>query len=260
MWLTLDIGNSGIKAALFDGAELEDVFRINLFEGFAESGIQEALADNLHQPVSIERVGVSSVVPRLTRTISAAVREVIGVPVEILSHQAALPFRLDYVTPETLGLDRIAAAAAAWELYSGVGRGAPQPVIAIDAGTAVTYDVVDANAVFRGGVIAPGPVLMVQALHSGTAQLPEVEPLLPHSVIGRTTTHAMQSGIMFSFIDSVRAMIRHLTEAIQDRPRVVVTGGWSTLLQAHVDGIHEWEPNLVLHGVRTLMALNPPGR
>jgi type III pantothenate kinase len=168
-----------------------------------------------------------------------------------------LPFKLAYRTPETLGTDRLAAAAAAWLLYGrGESRRVSRGVIALDAGTAFTYEVIDRNGVYQGGTISPGPGLMQRSLNRDTAQLPEVPLSLPDAPIGRSTVEAIQAGIMYGFIESVRGLLNRIDGMLGEDAFVVVTGGWGTLIKEHVSDVDAFEPHLVLEGVRLLMEMN----
>jgi type III pantothenate kinase len=156
-----------------------------------------------------------------------------------------LPFALDYETPDTLGTDRLAAAAAGWVYY---GRVTPQSIVVVDAGTAVNYEVIHRDGIYQGGAIAAGPALMREALRAGTAQLPDVPMAFPDQSVGRSTRTALPTGIMSGLVDSVRGM--------SDSPRLVLTGGWSQLLADHLKAEAQHAPHLVLRGVRLLTTMN----
>jgi type III pantothenate kinase len=129
-------------------------------------------------------------------------------------------------------------------------------VIALDAGTAFTYEVIDRNGVYQGGTISPGPGLMQRSLNRDTAQLPEVPLSLPDEPIGRSTVEAIQAGIMFGFIESVRGLLNRINGMLREDAFVVVTGGWGTLIKEQVSDVDAVEPHLVLEGVRLLMEMN----
>jgi type III pantothenate kinase len=174
----------------------------------------------------------------------------------VITPDAPLPFTLGYDTPDTLGTDRLAAAAAGWVRYGRARGDGPdaRSVLVVDVGTAVTYEVVDRDGVYRGGAIGPGPRLVRRALQSGTAQLPGVPLAFPPSATGRSTPAALQSGIMWGVVDSIRGMTGRLAGALPDCPVVVLTGGWSDRLGPHLDVVDHVAPHLVLEGVRLLVA------
>ncbi len=249
MWLVFDIGNSWIKGGVFIEDRLERTFVLPHDAASLAAGL-DAEMDGLKG--ARPPVGLASVVPASTEQVAGLLRSR-DLEVTLIDSAMRLPFEMAYRTPRTLGTDRLAAAAAAWMLY---GKTLRRNVVALDAGTAFTYDVVGRDGVYLGGSIAPGPALMQRALHADTAQLPEVPLELPGSPIGRSTREAIQAGVMYGFIDSVRGLLERIRAALDDDVFVVATGGWSRLLHAHVSAVDEVDPHLVLRGVRILMTMN----
>lgn len=232
---------------MYDGESLVHTFRTSheiASIGPAVLGVVESY--------SITRAGIASVVPAASHTV-VRILDNAAIPLTRIRHTMQLPFQLAYSTPETLGTDRLAAAAAAWIRF---GRDVPRSVVALDAGSAFTYDVVDRGAVYRGGTIAPGPGLMQRALNRDTAQLPEVPLVLPNEAIGRSTVEAIQIGVMYGFIESARGLLRRINEALDENACVVVTGGWASMLAQNLDLVDAVEPHMVLEGVRFLMEMN----
>lgn len=247
MHLAFDIGNSAVKGGAFLGGRIQRTFRTARDAEAISAAIDKAVDRR-----TVAWAGIASVVPDSTRLVIQLLDER-GIPGVVIRHDMRLPFRLDYGTPETLGSDRLAAAAAAWLLFGAERR---RSVIALDAGTAVTCEVVDRYGVYLGGTIAPGPVLMQRALNRETAQLPEVPLELPVSAVGRSTVEAIQAGAMYGFVESVGGLLRRIGEEIGDEPYVVATGGWGTLLHDRIDAIDSIEPHLVLEGVRRIVEMN----
>jgi len=256
MLLTLDIGNSAMKGGCFDGDELVRVFSVSdgptdVEESSAAAAWRDALAPHLPD-APIEQVGLASVVPATAGAVTDALTALTGASVTSVQPSMPLPFELAYETPDTLGADRLAAAAAGWALF---GRSAspPQSVLVVDAGTAVTFEVIHRDGIYGGGTIGAGPTLIREALQSGTAQLPAVPLELPNEPVGRSTQAALRSGIMWHLVDSVRGMTDRLAATLPDEPRIVLTGGWGTLLADHLDDPTHHAPHLVLHGIRLLV-------
>lgn len=254
MFLALDLGNSTVKAGLFEGDELIRVTSITPPESSSNQNThwEDALMSFLRGR-AIDRTGLVSVVPVHTKAVTDAVKSLTGAPLTSVYPEMDLPFALDYETPETLGTDRLAAAAAGWVYY---GRDVPRSIVVVDAGTAVNYEVIHRDGIYQGGAIAAGPALMREALRAGTAQLPDVPMTFPDQSVGRSTRTALQTGIMSGLIDSVRGMSQRLGHPLPDSPRLVLTGGWSQLLVDHLKAEAQHAPHLVLRGVRLLTTMN----
>jgi type III pantothenate kinase len=248
VFLALDIGNSQAKAGLHDGAGWVHTARLATASGDPVSALRALAA---HGPVTA--AGLASVVPSQTAAWAGAVREAFGVEPEVVRVAMPLPFRLAYRTPETLGADRLAAAAAAWLRFGRGDRAEARPVVALDAGTAVTTEVVTADGVYLGGAIAPGAPLLRRALAERTAQLPAVDWPDVLDPIGASTRAAMQAGLGVLFLDGVRGLLARTAEALGAPPFVVGTGGWAGWLAERLEAVHAVEPHLVLDGVRLLV-------
>ena len=254
MLLALDVGNSAAKAGLFSDEGLDRVFSVDAPDVSSDTAAywRQAFASALPHE-TIEQVGLVSVVPARTDVVRRALRTLTDVPTTIIGPESTLPFVLDYETPDTLGADRLAAAAAGWARY---GRDAPRSVVVVDAGTAVNYEVVHRTGTYQGGAIGPGPGLTRTALQGGTAQLPSVPLRLPSSPVGTSTSTALRSGILWGLVDSVQGMTTRLANRLPDAPHIIFTGGWGDLLSEHLDGDAAHAPHLVLRGVRLLTEMN----
>ena len=239
-FLALDLGNSSVKAALWDGAWSE-VARFPHDPADAETW-----AARLAPFAGADSAGLASVVPARAEPLADAVRQSLGVEARRVSAELALPFRMAYATPHTLGADRLAAAVAAHAL----GRG--RAVVALDAGTAVTTEAVSDEPAYLGGAILPGPDLLRRALARDTGQLPDVEWARPPSVIGASTAQAIQAGLATLVLDGVAGLLDRTVRALGGDAFVVATGGWAPWLAEHLDGIDRVEPTLVLDGIRLL--------
>lgn len=254
MLLALDIGNTAVKGGLFDGADLVHVFTVSTDADDCDASDVDAWTDAL-QPhlanIPIRRIGLASVVPPTAAAVTNALDRLTDAPITRIRPAMPLPFTLAYETPETLGTDRLAAAAAGWVQY-GQSASPPQSILVVDAGTAVTCEVVHRDSIYQGGVIGAGPVLLRRALQTGTAQLPTVPLSLPAEPVGRSTQSALQSGIMWGLVDNVRGLLDRLAGTLPDRPRIVLTGGWCSLLADHLDRVDHTAPHLVLEGIRIL--------
>lgn len=243
--LALDAGNSSVKAAVWDGAGWSDTLRLS----YADPDVwAERLAGIAPRGTPS---GLASVVPAFTEALADAVLGATGAPPVRVSARLALPFAMAYATPETLGPDRLASAAAAWHLSGG------RPVVAIDAGTAVTLDAVDVRdgtPVYLGGAIAPGPDLLATALARGTGALPHVPFGGPTLAVGDSTTEAIRTGIAGMLAGGAALLLAETVAALSAPALVVATGGDAEWLVARGLPVDAVVPNLVLDGVRLLCA------
>jgi type III pantothenate kinase len=164
----------------------------------------------------------------------------------ILNSRNVVGIGIDYPAPETIGADRIANSMAAARLHGA-------PVVVVDFGTAVTFDVVDQKRNYVGGIITPGLSVMTEYLHEKTALLPRIELRDPGKVIGKSTTEAIQVGAVHGYRGMIDALIVHLKTAldVQTLP-VVATGGYARLIAGDLDSINDIRPNLTLEGLLLL--------
>lgn len=260
MNLALDIGNTRTKIGWSnaDGVWTVNAFDTSALRAEANASHQErsagssSILDSSAGLAEATSLAIVSVVPEVSASIRGLLQSTRpDVSVFEVSPGCRIPFEMGYRTPATLGNDRLAAASAAWMEYAN-----GSAVVVIDAGTAVTFEVVDAEGVYRGGAIAPGPALLSRALRTGTAQLPAVDEVPGDSAIGSSTREAIQSGIHWGFRESISGMIRRFREELADSVLVVATGGWAGDLARHIDAIDLVDPYLVLRGASLLRELN----
>ena len=152
-------------------------------------------------------------------------------------------------TPEAVGADRLVNAVAAHEEYGG-------PLIILDFGTATTFDVINADGNYVGGVIAPGINLSVEALHRAAAMLPKVSVAPPQTVIGTRTTPAMQSGIYWGYVGLIEGLVDRIRKEYGEELRVVATGGLAPMFEPATDVIEKVDRNLTLRGLVSIHARN----
>jgi len=247
MILTLDVGNSESVIGLFERGELLEHWRISTHPARTadELGLllRSLLRESGFDPDAIEAAAVASVVPPVTRAFVAAIADHMGARVHLIDARTSLPVRLDVEEPLSVGADRIVNTLAALQLFH-------TDTIAVDFGTATTFDCITARGVFVGGVIAPGLAMSAESLTRRTAVLPRVELQPPPTVIGRRTDTAIRSGLVFGAIESIDGIVRRI-KAEWNRPDayVVATGGFSNVVGAHLATVDEVEPYLTLYGL-----------
>ena len=254
MIFVMDIGNTNIKAAVFDGERLLKRWRCatNLTMTSDQYGIIMADLFRYHglDMRSIEGIMISSVVPTINYTIEHMCRDYFGKEPRLLVPGIRTGLNIRYENPRELGSDRIANAVAVGTLYGG-------PAVFIDFGTATTYGVISAKNEFMGGAIGPGLRMMNAALASGTAKLPSIELVVPPTVIGRTTVSNIQSGILYGYIGSVEKIVTEMKRELGcPQAKVIATGGMAHMVKANSSVIDEIDPDLTLTGLRLIYEKN----
>ena len=186
---------------------------------------------------------IGSVVPSLNHVWEETLGKITRGPVITLNPSLDLGIHLDVDEPLTVGADRIANTIAATELYG-------RDTIAVDLGTATTFDCITAEGVFLGGVISPGVSAGLDWLASRTAKLPRVELRPPRSVIGRRTETCMQSGVFYQIVEAVDGVVGRIKEEwSKPDAYVVATGGFANVIGPHLVTVDEIEPYLTLYGL-----------
>lgn len=247
MILTLDIGNTETVLGLFTGAELERHWRISTHpeRTVDEYGLllRSLLREAGYDPSAVTGAALASVVPPQTQALAGACERYLDCRALTIDARSPLPIRIDIDEPLTVGADRIANTLAAARLYRA-------DTIAVDLGTATTFDCITADGVFLGGIIAPGVRTGAETLTRRTAKLPRVDLQPPPAVIGRRTDTALQSGIFWGAVDAIDGMVRRIRGEWRDDALAVATGGLAALIAPHCVTIQKVEPFLTLHGLR----------
>ena len=259
MILTLDIGNTNIKTALFDGNEMVNYWRLStsITNTSDEYGITIM---NLFQHAGcnskdVEGIVMSSVVPTVNFTIEHMCQNYFGITPMVIGPGVKTGINIRYENPRELGSDRIANAVAAYDEYGG-----DKPVIFIDFGTATTFGVVEreknGTGAFLGGAIFPGIKLASEALTSGTAKLPRFALAKPENVIGRTTLTNLQSGMFHGYVGMVSNVVKRMKAELGGDALVVATGGMAVLLAEETKVIDKLDGLLTLKGLRLIYERN----
>ncbi|MGQ1890911.1 type III pantothenate kinase [Thermophagus sp. OGC60D27] len=234
MNLAIDQGNSSIKMGFFDKGNLIATYKL-IFPD--QKKISELY--RLHQPNKV----ILSSVTKETKLIEQYFQSQ-KIPFHLLDHTTPLPFRHQYKTPETLGLDRLAAIAGALTLY-------PQEnLLVVDAGTAITFDLV-VNNTFVGGNISPGIHMRFMALHQFTKGLPKIEPGRS-DFWGRSTEEAIRSGVQNGIALEIDAYIERTRQQYPDI-KTIMTGGDADFFVTYTKNIIFVHPNLVLYGLNRIL-------
>ena len=253
MIFTMDIGNTNIKTALFDGKEMRAYWRISTNKMYSsdEYGmlITNLFAHEGYSTTSCEGIIISSVVPTINFTIEHMCQNYFKKQPMMVVPGIRTGLNIKYENPRELGSDRIANAVAALEEYG-------SPVITIDFGTATTFGVVGEGGSFLGGAICPGIKLASEALGSGTAKLPRFELARPENVIGKTTLTNLQSGMFYGYVGLVRNIVRKIKQELGKEAYVVATGGMALMIAEESNVIDKLDGLLTLKGLRLIYERN----
>ncbi len=249
MLLTADIGNTSITLGLFEEDALVEEYRLASDKDLSLEEY-EVLLKTLFKEFKVDGCIISSVVEELTQKFKTAVDNVFKLDAIILSTDINTGVKIALDNPKEAGADRIANAAGAYVLYK-------HPVIVVDFGTATTFDIVNGNGEFVGGIIAPGLNLQLKALNKFTSKLPRIEVALSNSAIGHNTSDAILSGVLRGSAAMIDGLVEQCERELGERAVIVATGGYSGLishyLKRHFDFIN---PTLTLEGLRYLYQIN----
>ena len=242
MILLFDIGNTHTHIGLANGRRVLKQTDIPTPAWF--SGSAGALVKKITGGAKLEGAVLCSVVPRATPLVRKTVRALWQLEALELTAQTLRGVGIDYPKPNSIGSDRLANAVAA-KFYFGA------PVVVVDFGTAVTFDVVNAKGDYVGGIIAPGLAAMTDYLHEKTALLPKIKIREVKSAIGKSTEEAMRIGAVQGYRGLVRELIGELKRELRVKKLpVIATGGYAKLIAAKMPEISAVEPSLTLAGLR----------
>jgi type III pantothenate kinase len=247
MILTFDVGNTETVVGLFDNGKLLEHWRVSTQADRTvdEMGllVRGLLRESGFDVEPIDAASIGSVVPPVTPALVEMCERHLGVRVLVVDARSPLPIRLDVDEPLTVGADRIVNTLAAAQLYK-------RDTIAVDLGTATTFDCITGDGVFQGGIIAPGVRTAAETLVRRTAKLPRVDLEKPAHVIGRRTETCLRSGIFYGAVDSIDGAVRRIKEEwAKPDALVVATGGLAPLIGPHCKTVDRIEPFLTLYGL-----------
>lgn len=236
MILAVDIGNTRIKCAVFENNTLKELFVF--YKEETEKKIKKILEK----------------FPKLTIAVSSSVvseasfftfLENNGIKVVKISHESKLPFVNAYLTPNTLGIDRIVLAAGATLKYPKTN------ILVIDAGTCITYDFISKDEVYFGGAISPGLQLRANALHQFTSKLPLIAIEEPSNYVGNSTNQAILSGVVFGVVHEIEGFIAQYCSDFEDLT-IILTGGDAIFLAKYIKNTIFAHSNFLLESLNAL--------
>lgn len=253
MILAVDVGNTNIVLGFLDGNELVNECRLST----AVDDSAEEYAIKLNSIFEICKINtadiegsvLSSVVPPLNRTISKAIMLITGKTPIVVGPGVKTGLNIKTNNPAELGADMVVGAVAGIAKY-------PCPQIIFDLGTATTASVIDKNGCFIGCSILCGAKTSLNALSSGTAQLPQIEIVEPQSVIGTNTIDCMRSGIVYGTAAMIDGLIKRFEKELGDKATVIITGGLGTIISKFCESEVIVDKNLLIDGLRIIYEKN----
>ena len=253
MLLVIDIGNTNIKLGVFDDDKLKAAWNLatDIHHTSDEYGgvVLDLMEREKVLASKVTGVVLCGVVPPLLHTFVEMCKKYLNTKPLVVGAGVKTGMRIRLDNPREVGPDRVVNAVAAQNLYG-------KPLIIIDLGTATTFDVVSKEGDYLGGAIAPGIIIATEALFTRTAALPRIELIHPKQVIGRNTISAMQSGIIFGYIELIEGMIRRIEQELGSKAKVVATGGQAYPFAEEIAAIDVINPDLTLIGLRLIYEMN----
>lgn len=236
MILAIDVGNTRIKAAVFEDATVLENFI------FLKTELEKNIENILKKHEKVSHLVVSSVSDVEKQAFSAFENLV---KVHFVSHNDSFPFINRYATPQTLGIDRMVNAAGATMQFPNQNR------LVIDAGTCITYDFIDESNNYLGGAISPGLQLRYAALHDFTAKLPLLELENPEHFVGKSTSESIHSGVVNGLVYEIDGFIAEY-KALYPKFIIILTGGDTVFLAKRLKNTIFANSNFLLESLNQL--------
>lgn len=254
MLLVVDVGNTNITLGVFEENNLKANFRLTTNTARTSDEYGLVLCDLLKaRSIRIEEIKtviIASVVPKLMYSLTSGIIKYLNITPLIVGIGTKTGIKIGAVNPKEIGADRVVDAVAAYEIYGG-------PVLVIDFGTAITYDLITEDGTFIAGVTSPGLRIAANALWNDTAKLPEIEIAMPDTILAKDTVTSMQAGLVFGCIGQTEYIVRRmLQEAGIEKCRVIATGGLGKIISDATDVIEVYDPNLTLKGLKIISDKN----
>ncbi|MFP6688312.1 MAG: type III pantothenate kinase [Alphaproteobacteria bacterium] len=254
MLLAIDVGNTNTVFAVFDGKEMRGQWR-------AATDAQRTADEHavwfsqlmLHHGLKlddIDHVVLSTVVPQCLSALKLLCEKYCGcTPMVVGEPDVELGIAVHVAQPGEVGADRLVNTVGAHKHYDG-------PLIIVDFGTATTFDAINEDGSYEGGIIAPGINLSLESLHQAAAQLPRIAVSRPERVIAKSTVPAMQSGIYWGYIGLIEGIVQRMKKEYGSAMTVVATGGLADLFSDGTPAIDHTDPDLTIRGLLEIFNRN----
>ena len=248
-----DVGNTNTVIGIYEGEDLLKDWRLGTVKARTtdEYGmiIRDLFSHGGFNMDAIDGLIISCVVPPMVNMLEELSERYFGIKAMVVGPGIKTGMPILFDNPREVGADRIVNAVAAYEKHK-------CEIIAVDFGTATTFDYITANGEYAGGVIAPGLQISAEALFQKASKLPRIEFQKTKSVIGKNTINSMQAGIIFGYAGLVESLVRRMKKELGSEPMVVATGGLAKLIGPEAGVIDEIDDDLTLEGLKIIYYRN----
>lgn len=253
MLLALDVGNTNITIGVFQADRLIHRWRLRTVHDQTEDewGILLRNLFSFHSIAlsGVSGIAISSVVPPLNNSLRGMSERYFGQTPLFITDETDTGISIKYDNPREVGADRIVNAVAAFHKYGG-------PAVIVDLGTAITFDIVSAQAEYMGGIICPGIGISVDALFTRTAKLPKVDFREPAKLVGTNTVGSIQSGLYYGAIGMIDGLLERLLSQLGPQTRTIATGGQARLIVHGSRYLKSVDEDITLEGLHLIWKRN----
>jgi type III pantothenate kinase len=253
MDLMIDIGNTHTVAGIYNKNRLYKIWRLSSEVNKTDDEywtLLRAFFNNEKIDLKkIEGACISSVVPDLNFSFKRMILKYLKIDPLFIHSDLDLGLKILYEYPSAVGADRLCNSVAGKVKYG-------SPLIIIDFGTATTFDCIDRDGNYLGGIICPGLESTSEILHQRAAKLPKVDLIFPENVIGHNTEESIQSGIMYGAVEMLEGLIKRVRNILGDHAKVIATGGLAYLITKNTKSIEYVEENLNIEGIYIIYKRN----
>lgn len=245
MLLAVDIGNTNITFGVFQDNKLIKKIKTSSKTIFDEKFLIESFKDT-----KISKCIIASVVEELTVLVKQSLDNFLNINAIILNNNSIFNMKINLDSPQTVGIDRLVNTAYAKSKFS-------SPIIVIDIGTAITFDIVSKEGDFIGGIIMNGLNLQLKSLNQNTSKLPKLEIKESENAIGNSTQNAILSGVIRGTACAIEGLINQCEKELDSKATIIATGGDALLISNYMNRKFDYiEPDFTLEGLNYLYELN----
>jgi len=241
--LALDVGNTTVGIAIFDGDTIVTRNRLMTPDEISVTFLKSLIKEKYRHQIT--DIIASSVVPFVDASLRESAVKLFQLEPVFVDHTTDTGVALKIVNPPEIGADRIADSVGGLLFFE-------PPLIIIDSGTAITFDIINTKYEYVGGTIFPGIELSINSLAKNTAKLNRVRFKKPDSIIGTTTEESIQAGIYYNYVGGITYMIGEYKKVLGEGAKVIATGGLSKYFKDQIKTIDRFEPDLIFYGLKKI--------